>query len=507
MNSVTKNLYPSLDDLPTLPETARTRDGFTYNPIDDEWKIFSLSENLMFKFNRFECFSSRIKHCLKLVFVSFFENTSYSHARNLFLRLASFHREQFEAGDEVRNEIALGEILSYKAKLDPTTEWKLGALRILFEDMERLGFGVTSREALQYLRDSTIRGNVKGTSIRTRDPEKGGFSDTELLVIQSALNDSYARGEIDLNQFAVTWLFLAYGPRSIQIAALKESDLLVSEGEENCLYALRMPRAKQQGNEIRSSFKTRYCSKQIGQLLQEVISSNQLRRRQLGLEGDDWPMFMSKREGQLPGLRYHFSSSEIGYSVGSVMGRVTGLKTNAKRFRITLAQRAVDDGKDQYTVAELLDHSDTQNIGVYYEASPSMVLRLNRHLAMEMAPLAQAFAGVVVKTEAEARRGEDRSSRIYDRSLPDNVADPLGTCGQMSFCGLAVPYACYTCRHFQPWLDGPHEDFLAALITDRERMVSEDYSPKIYAIRDRTILAVAEVVQLCTTEREQMKAT
>ena len=212
-------------------------------------------------------------------------------------------------------------------------------------------------------------------------------------------------------------------------------------------------------------------------------------------------MFMSAEEGELAGLKHHLSSKEIGRMMITVVGRITGLTTNSRRFRITLAQRAVDDGKDKYTVAELLDHSDTQNVGVYYEASPSMVLRLDRHLAMEMAPLAQAFAGVVVKTEAEARRGGDRTSRIYDRSLADNVADPLGTCGQMSFCGLAVPFAC---RHFQPWFDGPHDEFMAALIADRERMMEEDYSPKIYAIRDRTILAVAEVIQLCAAEREQM---
>ncbi|MGO7609345.1 hypothetical protein ACC695_38920, partial [Rhizobium ruizarguesonis] len=80
-------------------------------------------------------------------------------------------------------------------------------------------------------------------------------------------------------------------------------------------------------------------------------------------------------------------------------------------------------------------------IEVYFEASPAMVLRLDRQLAMELAPLAQAFAGVVVNTEADELRGGDRSSRIYDRSLIDNVADPMGTCGQMSFCGLAVPFA------------------------------------------------------------------
>ncbi|MEP9395790.1 hypothetical protein [Mesorhizobium sp. KR2-14] len=191
----------------------------------------------------------------------------------------------------------------------------------------------------------------------------------------------------------------------VQIAALKESDLIVSEGGEGKLYALRIPRAKQRGGGIRASLKIRYCSKQIGQLLEKVIDQNRRRRERLGYDDADWPMFMSTVEGELPGLRYHIPSNAIARMVNDVIGSITGLKTNTKRFRITLAQRAVDDGKDKYTVAELLDHSDTQNVGVYYAASPSMVLRLDRHLAMEMAPLAQAFSGVIVKTEVDARRG------------------------------------------------------------------------------------------------------
>jgi hypothetical protein len=43
---------------------------------------------------------------------------------------------------------------------------------------------------------------------------------------------------------------------------------------------------------------------------------------------------------------------------------------------------------------------------------------------------------------------------------------------------------------------------MAALIADRERMVAEEYNPKIYTIRDRTILAVAEVIQLCSGDRD-----
>ncbi len=502
-----KTVVRALESLPELPPTAVTKDGVVFDPHPDIWLLASLTKNrVVFEFDRLNNFSPEMRHKLKLAMIWKLENSSFSHARNQYERLVAFFDSQFAKRTDYSDTISLSDILNYRGNLTTTTEWKLGVLRILFTDMESMGLGIASEEATDYLRDSTIRGNVKGTSTRTRDNRKGAFNDIELLSIQSSLNNAYAKNLVRLDHFAMIWLFLGYGLRPIQVAALKESDLAIYEGDGGKSYALRIPRAKQSRETVRGSFKVRYCSKQIGQLLEEVLSYNRRLREQSGLDGDGWPMFMSSERGILPGLQYHHTSSEIGAIVNDITGALTSLVANTRRFRITLGQRAVDDGKDKFTVAEMLDHSDTQNVKVYFEASPAMVLRLDRHLAMEMAPLAQAFAGVVVNTEAEALRGGERSSRIYDRTLIDNIADPLGTCGQMSFCGLSVPFACYTCRHFQPWLDGPHEAFMAALIADRNRMKDDDLSPKIYAIRDRTILAVAEVIQLCSAKLEARKA-
>ncbi|MBO9184571.1 site-specific integrase [Rhizobium sp. L80/93] len=493
-----------LADLPPLPPTAVTKDGHVFAPQSDVWPLRALAANSMaFDFAKFVWISERMKHKLKLGLCWHLEHFSFSHAMNLYHRIGSFYDAVLARKGTICDAIELRDILNYRATLNDQTQWKLGVLRILLENIEDFGYGFCSPEVRDYLREATIKGNVKGTSIRTRDPNEGAFSDSELMSIQAAINDAYAEGRIKLYTYAAVWLFLGYGPRPIQIAALKESDLIVAENGDVRAYALRMPRAKQRGQDPRTSFKTRYCSKQIGMLLEEVIQANREKRTRLGLLGEDWPVFMAKKDGELPGLQFHMSSQQIGYLLKDAAARVIGLKTNAKRFRITLAQRAVDDGKDKHTVAELLDHSDTQNVGVYYEASPAVVPRLDRHLAMELAPIAQAFAGVVVTLNGEHERKLDPASGIFDRSLNNAADDALGSCGQMSFCGLAIPFACYTCRHFKPWLDGPHEEFMAALIDDRDRMIAEDKSPKLYAIRDRTILAVAEVIQLCAAQLDE----
>ncbi|NTZ89278.1 site-specific integrase [Agrobacterium tumefaciens] len=496
----------SLGDLPPLPEKVMTRDGMIFYPRPDRWSLSGLSRKQTFKFEEFDHLSIGIVLRLKWLLIKVLEEKSFAHSCNLFTTFLLFYRSVLSTTNSSCERLELTHVLSFKATLNASTEWKLGILRIVLADMSRLGFGIASDEVLEYLASSTIAGNIKGTSIRTRDPNTGAFSDTELLAIQSSLNDAYASGEINLHGFAIVWLFLAYGCRPIQIAAMKEKDLLVSATADVKAYALRIPRAKQSGRGHRDVFNARYCSKPIGALLERVIKENAARRTELGLEAGDAPLFMAHKVGELVDLEYHRTAQSIGVTVNEGIKRLTGLKGNPKRFRITLGQRAADDGKDKWTVAELLDHSDTQNVEVYFEASPAMVLRLDRHLAMELAPLAQAFAGVVVETEEAARRGSDGTSRIYDRSLVDNVTNPLGICGQMSFCGLGAPFACYTCRHFQPWIDGPHEEFMAAMVADRKRMEDDGISPKIFTIRDRAILAAAEIIQLCSMEREARRA-
>ena len=146
-------------------------------------------------------------------------------------------------------------------------------------------------------------------------------------------------------------------------------------------------------------------------------------------------------------------------------------------------------------IAEILDHTDTQNVGVYTEATPAIIERIDRAIAMQMAPLAQAFAGKLIKSEAEATRGADPSSRIIDLRI-DRSGQAMGSCGQYSHCGFSAPIACYRCSCFEPWLDGPHEAVLAYLLDRREKLLATT-DERMASVNDLTILAVAEVVRRC----------
>ena len=173
------------------------------------------------------------------------------------------------------------------------------------------------------------------------------------------------------------------------------------------------------------------------------------------------------------------------------------LKLTSKRFRYTLGTNLAREGKGEYVIAEALDHSDTQNVGVYVRNIPDIVEHIDKAVAYKLAPLAQSFQGVLVDSEKDAIRGNDINSRI------GNGKESLGSCGSYGFCGAMAPIACYTCTHFQPWLYGPHETILEDLIEKRGEILSVTKDLKMAAVNDRLILAVSDVVLRCNWRKAE----
>ena len=177
------------------------------------------------------------------------------------------------------------------------------------------------------------------------------------------------------------------------------------------------------------------------------------------------------------------------------------LNLSTRRFRYTLGSNIAREGKGELIIAEALDHSDTQNVGVYVKNLPDVVERIDKAVAIQLAPLAQAFQGVLIESEGDAERGNDKSSRIGNGEV--NV----GNCGSYGFCNALAPIACYTCKHFQPWIDGPHEVILDQLLRKRDEVLKNTEDIKIASSNDRLILAVGQVIRRCADEKSKRLLT
>lgn len=488
-----------------LPAAATTRDGFKFDPRPDLWRLSSLqTRSIIYDFAKVPVLSRALTHFLKLTVLDVLEKQSVSHAQNLWGRFLAFYRMTFSEGGTERAIIDIADLMNYRATLRPSTDWKLGSVRVLLKRAIALGYPVVTDEAFDYLCHAVIPQNPKGTHVRTLDPGRGAFTTLELQRLNAALNDGYVDDRVDLADYTLCHLMLAYGMRARQIAAMKESDLIAIQGADGTrIFTVRIPRAKQRGALAREYFTVRACDRRLGELVERMISSNSSFKSK-NTDGQilDWPLFMVSRRGEVPGFAHHRTATELSARIQQIFERLVPLHANPKRFRHTLAKRAHDDGADIYVIAQLLDHSDTQSAGVYTEGSPDIVDRLNRSMVMELAPVAMAFAGVLISRPNIDTEQAGPARRIHDRALPGgNGSTPLGNCGRHGFCTLVRPIACYTCRNFRPWDDGPHLEVLDKLLEDREARRAKGYEPRIFGLHDLAITAVARVVQLCAASR------
>lgn len=405
-------------------------------------------------------------------------------------------------------------LISYRSLLGKRGEPNLALLRTFIRKWHALGYDGIPNDAIRILGDWTLSGGEKGGPIRSMCPESGPLTDIEMDAVITATIEAYESGDISLFEVSLAMTVMMTGRRPGQITALKIRDLHEISGK----YYLNVPRAKQRSDGgWRRTFKQVPIVEDLWLLLQqqaeevyrefcERTSVSPELKRQLPL----FPIYSAFDASedlsiQLAGDRLHFRVLALQTLMARVATEIkvvserTGatIHINAYRFRYTLGTNLGREGKGEYVIAEALDHSDTQHTGVYVKNLPEIVERIDKAVAYQLAPIAQAFQGVIIKTEREARRGGDPGSRV------SNGTESLGSCGSYGFCGALAPIACYTCSHFQPWLDGAHEGILDHLLQERDRILDLTGDRKIASVNDRLILAVSDVVVRCKNMKEE----
>ena len=173
------------------------------------------------------------------------------------------------------------------------------------------------------------------------------------------------------------------------------------------------------------------------------------------------------------------------------------LHITPRRFRYTLGTRAAREGYGSMVIAELLDHSDVQNAWVYTRDHPNFRQKIDEAIGQQLAPLASAFAGKVVDRETDAHHGNDRGMRVGTRE------QKAGTCGSRGSCG-AEAFACYTCMHFQAWVDAPHDKMLEWMLERRQQMEGAGTSERVVSAIDPSILGVRAVMAACKARKAEL---
>ena len=446
--------------------------------------------------------SDELVEAVKWLLLHYLMRYSLGHAYNVLQKFIRFLK--FSGQSTPIDQVKAADILAYRSTLHLSFEYNLGSLRGFFRNWAALRLPGLDAEVVKVLNQIKLRGNKKGEAVRTAAPVNGPFTDLEFQSIIGAINDALAQHQIDVEDYVLIQLFLALGARPVQLAGLKIVDFSCSRSADGiATYFLQVPRAKQRGQKLRSTFKPRKVSESLGKLIETHCDTTRRRWAHLNKDPKQLSLFVNpENDTASESLLFHCTGTDLTKRVQAifdglhVISERTGNKLGVmcSRFRRTLGTRAAREGLSELVIAELLDHSDTQSVGEYVESVPEIAERIDRAMAMHLAPIAQAFAGVLIDREDQVARAGASRSRIV---TPANLTHPVGSCGSYGFCGAMAPVACYTCRNFQPWVEGPHERILEQLIANRERIMANTGDATIASVNDRLIYACAQIITLC----------
>ena len=303
-----------------------------------------------------------------------------------------------------------------------------------------------------------------------------------------------------------------------QLSLLRLGDLsrtVTADGRS--IDILRIPRSKQRGHTPREQLKNFWLEPDVDRVLkaQRDFVSDQMQALLGNLAGSivaELPLFpnwafikkcqsVQQLKRALRGDMPHSPTSNMSRALKKI--RVVSVRTGRqlritpRRFRYTVGTRAAREGYGALVIAELLDHSDTQNAQVYTRDHPNFRREIDEALGQQLAGLARTFAGTVVDRETDARHGDDRRMRV------GTLEQKVGTCGSSGWCG-AIPSACYTCMHFQAWVDAPHHKMLEWALDRRDELKAAGTSEMVVSAMDSSILGVRAVMDACEARQAEL---
>ncbi len=401
----------------------------------------------------------------------------------------------------VGDTISAAPLMDYRSLLPREQLHYLGHIAAFLKFWVTRGYAGVDRDVLHFFSSIKVPGNVKGAAVRSHHPTQGPFTDLELQGITLAAREAHRSGRVRKQDFAILLALTATGSRPGQVSMLVCGDLLPS-GPGSSAARLLVPSLKKRTRKRLT--RERVIPRELAALLKKLVEERSRDERFQATPVDRRPIFVvaATAFASLPDA--HIGKRGVSRALKRIQSalRLRSTRTGApinlapRRFRSTLGTRAVEAGHPPVVVADLLDHTDLQHVGVYVESRGSIQDRMDAALHGRAEPLAGLFTGTVVADEAKSGVGQAPSRRVAAAA-----GGGVGTCAGPRGCLRLAPLACYTCAAFRPWRDAPHEDLLRSLVEERRTLLADGVSPQVAGANDATIMAVAEVADRCRAIR------
>lgn len=500
-----------------LPIQHVSKSGYPFHFDSDEWR---LDGSTVIYFERLASIPNKLKDSFKKALCRYAEELSAAHTFNMFNRFNAFMKDNNE------DSITVDALSNYRASFDSDNEYKLGALKGFLLAWYEWRFDGIGKEVASYLDELILRGNSKGNAVKGACPYSGPLTHNELGALIDWSSNAFNTKLLNLEEYACFMTLALTGRRFIQIRSLRSIDLILREDNNGNDYVINCPRAKQRGISFRGQFTPLPINEDLYLILSnQRDKSIKLIENRLGVTlplkvRNQIPIFLeeervSKIVDQKDLVRkltdtpdyLHMTRETASYLLRNVSIKNTAysertgdfINFTASRFRYTKGTNLTRRGIRGVALAAALDHTDTQNIGIYVENTEETAKQIDEVMAPILAPLAQAFAGKLIASERDAIRANDPKSRVKN-----SVSENVGNCGTHSFCASGYR-ACYTCVNFQPWSEAPHTIVLTEVIEERKRQEELGLSKNVIQSTDKLLLAVQQVVLMCEAIKSKGK--
>ena len=488
--------------------------GYAFDEFDDEW-VLDGSIRIGLSFLSEMEVDRETAAGFRQSLSRYAQELSSAHCFNIRNRVVHFFKTIKS------KEFSVEALSKYRSMLSDEHIWYVGVIRGFLESWKEWGYLGIDGRAIKYLSDLTLKGNEKGVAVLVNCPFSGPYTFLEHQSLLYGLADAYVENRISQQEYSFLLAVSMTGRRPVQIRYLKLCDLSFEDSDGRCAHYLSVPRAKQRGSAtFRAEMKRvivckdlwdslcdqrnqvlSWVESNVGVVSESVQSKLPLfpnyerlgRCRPSELMSSLNTDFLHQTQSDVSLIRLSLNSKVVAYSERTGERLIIGFN----RLRRTYATNLAREGFGPMVIAEALDHSDTQQVGVYARPERETAKQVSAVMAPLFSPLAMAFAGTLVASERDALRGNDPHSRV---KLSTDVE--IGNCGNSAFCSDGWK-SCYVCRNFQPWLHGPHRSAHELLMRERETQQNAGVSVRVIEASDRTLLAILQVIQMCDAHNSE----
>lgn len=489
-----------------------TKSGYEFHLNDDVW-VLDQNRTINWKLVN-NTINPLVYEGFKLSIARLAEEVSSHHTFNCFM----YFKQYLISPDIYQGGVITSElILALKTNLTKDNEYKLGTIRALLKCWIEWGFKGLEKNLENTLDRLVLSGNVKGKAVLHHCPFTGPYSLTEQQSLLVWAGNAFQKEALTIEEFGWFYSIYATARRPSQIRALRLCDLSIQSNDNEVIYEINIPRAKQRNGGFREEFRSLQITedfylvlKNLAEIVRKKAKAHLTALKELELA--QLPIFMNFRRfyeckkihefkailNQTPDY-FHWSSGEANY-----MSQVISRKCKAVsertgdyihftpvRCRRTRATNLSRHGITGVQMAYLLDHSDTQQLKVYTAHTGELALRIFDKMNDAMTLLATQFEGRIIKSESEALRASDINSRVFKSS-----ENQLGNCGGSPACQAGMK-ACLLCSQFQPLVYAPWDELFLEFIEELEQRKREGASELVLKSYDLQLAHIKAIMDAC----------